>query len=485
MRKLANQLLGRKYLLLGVILTLGLILRLYKISNPIADWHSFRQADTSSVSRVYAEEGIDLLHPRYHDLSSIASGLQNPQGWRFVEFPIFNAFQAGLFQIFPVFSLEVWGRLVAIFSSLVSIVFLYLLGKRFLGTAGGLLAALFFAVLPFNIYFSRVILPEPLAVALGLAALWFFVLWTDREKQYFIYLAAGLFALAILVKPFIAFYGIVMIYLAWSKYGFHGMLRQPKLWIFFSLTLIPVFFWRAWMSQYLEGIPHAEWLFNGDGIRFKPSFWWWIFGERIGRLILGGWLLVLLAVGLTKRLRGRYPWFIHAFAFSQFVYFSTVATANVRHDYYQTLSVPAITLVLALGTLTLWNLKALDKTLRRGVFFACLGFGLFFSAFQVREFYKINHPEIITAGKAADKILPKDALVIVPYGGDTAFLYQTQRKGWPYITLPIEEMVEVLGAQYFVSVNFDSQTAEIMEKYKVIERTDEYVIVDLMQQNDL
>jgi len=39
-----------EYLLLSIILILGFTVRLYKIGNPIADWHSWRQADTASVT---------------------------------------------------------------------------------------------------------------------------------------------------------------------------------------------------------------------------------------------------------------------------------------------------------------------------------------------------------------------------------------------------------------------------------------------------
>ena len=40
-------------ILLILILLLALILRWYKIDNPLADWHSWRQADTASVSQEY------------------------------------------------------------------------------------------------------------------------------------------------------------------------------------------------------------------------------------------------------------------------------------------------------------------------------------------------------------------------------------------------------------------------------------------------
>lgn len=472
-----------QFVTLFLILAIGFVARLYKIDNPIADWHSWRQADTASVTRFFVQDGIDLLRPRYHDISNIASGYDNPRGWRFVEFPLYNGLHAAAFKVYPVFSLEKWGRLVSVAASLVTTIFVFLLGGRFLGTAGGLLAAFFFAAAPFGVYFSRVVLPEPTAVLFATASLWFFVLWIDKGKLWQVVLSGMLFSLAILIKPFTVFFAAPMLYMGWAKYGLRGMANQVGLWIFLSLSLSPFFFWRGWMwsQDFLRGIPHWKWAFNGDEIRFKPSFWWWIFGERLGRLILGIWAAVPFVLGLVKPGRGKFPWFIHSFIGGQFLYSVVVATASVRHDYYQTLWLPAVSLVLAAGTLVLWNLAGSDRSLRRLAAVATVVAGLALSGYQIRGFYQINNPAIISAGTAADKLLPADALVIAPYSGDTAFLYQTKRSGWPYITLPLQEMIDDLGAQYYVSVNFDAQTKDIVNKYKVLEQTNDYVIVDLRQ----
>lgn len=108
----------KEYFLLFFILALAFLVRLYGINRPLADWHSWRQADTSSVSRIYFEQGIDLLHPRYYDISSIQSGVYNPHGFRFVEFPIFNLFHALLAKIGGPLNFEGWGRMVSILASL-------------------------------------------------------------------------------------------------------------------------------------------------------------------------------------------------------------------------------------------------------------------------------------------------------------------------------------------------------------------------------
>ena len=468
-----------EYKVLFLILLLGFVVRLYKIDNPVADWHSWRQADTASVSRIYVNEGINLLYPRYHDISTIQTGIFNPNGYRFVEFPLYNVLHAFLTGILPFYSLEVWGRLVSVIFSLISGLSIYYLGRRFIDVRGGLLASLFFLFIPFNIFFSRVILPEPLAVSLGLAALVFFVSYNDSGRNWKLYVSALFLSLGVLVKPFVLFYSFPMLYLVIKKHGLKKIFQDASLLIplliFVDIVIIPFILWRSWIGKFPEGIPFWKWAFNGDKIRFRPSFWRWIFGERIGHLILGSWGLVPFATGLIARSKNAFEKY---FFIGALIYVFLIATANVRHDYYQTLIIPAVALVLARGSLWMWGTKEFDMKLSRGILIFSLGVGLITGGLQVKEFYNINHPEIILAGKSVDKLVPKDALVVAPYNADTAFLYQTKRWGWPFVDRSIENLIEN-GANYYVSVNYDSQTRQFMEMYEVVKQTDEYVIMNL------
>ena len=123
--------------LLVLIFVLGFVVRLYRFDNPVADWHAFRQSDTNAVSTIFAREGINLLYPRYFDISNIQSGIDNPKGYRFVEFPIYNTVQAGLFGIFGILALEQWGRLISILATLAGAYFVYLLTKKYANELAG------------------------------------------------------------------------------------------------------------------------------------------------------------------------------------------------------------------------------------------------------------------------------------------------------------------------------------------------------------
>lgn len=462
--------------LLILILIGGFAVRLYKINSPIADWHSWRQADTASVARIYLDKGINLLYPQYYDVSSIQTGYYNGEGLRFVEFPIYNAAHVILFKIVPKFGFEVAGRLVSIFCSLITAFLIYLLCKKYIGQIGAFFGLFFFAFLPFNIYYSRVILPEPMAVMFAILSVWLFTKFIDKEKNIYLFLSSFAFALSILVKPYASFYAVPILYLALKKYGFKFLMKIP-FYIALDIALIPLFLWRAYFFEKVVGIPPFAWAFNGDGIRFRPSFWWWIFGQRLGSLILGIWGTALFILAFIKN--DKKNLFTETMALGAFIFVSVVATANVRHDYYQTLIIPAVAIVLAKGSSFVWHLDGIrSKIILSIIIFLMLAIG----AYQIKEYYKINHPEFVIAGAEIDRIAPKDAKVIAPNNGDTAFLYQTKRFGWPVLDRSIEEAIQ-LGAKYYVSVTFnDTDTVNFKKRFKTVEENNQFIILDLTQE---
>ena len=115
------------WVLFGFIIILAASVRLYKFTNPIADWHSWRQSDTAAVSKIFAQQGINVLYPRYYDISNVQSGVDNPKGYRFVEFPLFNIIHAGLFKTVGVLTIDEWGRVTSILFSLLSTTFIFLI----------------------------------------------------------------------------------------------------------------------------------------------------------------------------------------------------------------------------------------------------------------------------------------------------------------------------------------------------------------------
>jgi len=140
-------------LLVIALLALGLIVRLYKIDAPLADWHSWRQADTAAVSRNFVRDGFNLLYPQSDSLLALNEhGLANPNRYFINEFPLYNALVAVLYRQFGV-NVAI-GRLVSIFFSLIGALALFGLTRTLLGIYPSLLALAYYLLLPYNVYYS-------------------------------------------------------------------------------------------------------------------------------------------------------------------------------------------------------------------------------------------------------------------------------------------------------------------------------------------
>lgn len=464
------------------ILVLGFALRLYRFDSPLADWHSWRQSDTSSVSRNFVEKGFNVLLPTYHDLSNVPSGKDNPHGYRLVEFPVFNVLQAGAFSIFGFLTLEQWGRLVSIIASLFSTILIYLIVRKYQSEISAIISAFLFATLPFSVYWGRAILPDSLAIAFILSATYFFSSWIDNQnKKLSLTLSAIFFALAFLTRPFTLFLTLPAVFLAFNKFGL-AMFRNKYLWLIALGSLLPLGIWRNFIFQHPEGVPASDWLFNAAGIRFKGAFFYWLFADRIGRLILGYWGLVLLSCGfLVKAKKENYLFFL-SFALSSLIYLTVIAGGNVQHDYYQILILPALAIFAGLGgEFLIKNTRELGRQLAgKALFVLSLVFCLLFGWYFIRDYYNINNPSIVKAGAEIDKLIPENAKIIAEYGGDTTFLYQTKRSGWASFEKSIPEMVK-LGADYLALPNPNNEDLNFSKDYKLIKLTSEYALFNLRQ----
>ncbi|HLD24621.1 MAG TPA: hypothetical protein VJB96_01760 [Patescibacteria group bacterium] len=463
-----------------IIIAITVILRLYKIESPVADWHSFRQADTASVARIFVDRGIDLLRPRYHDLSNIQSGKDNPEGWRMVEFPLYQGIAAFVTRLFPIVSIELSLRIVTIAAAA--------------GTAwllmqmAGPLAGFVYAVLPYSVFFGRTVLPETFAVFWAMLSLF---LLSRGDKPDFakasagkgnwgeLMLASTAGAIALLVKPTAGFLLLPIPYLVYRRHGFsfHSLVRIVA---YSFICLLPLWWWRGWITQFPEGIAVYDWLFNKGNIRFKGAWFQWLFAERVGKLILGYWGLIPFGLGILTPNTKKEGWLFYFLGLGGLLYLIVFAAGNVQHDYYQIILLPIVSIYVANGLVFLVTHRGFSPVARTLLTVTCALFMLAFSWYTIRTFYWINRPEIIEAGMAADAILPKDAKVIAPYNGDTTFLYQTKRIGWP-LGFDIDQKL-AMGATHYVTVSptdNDWETKTLAEQYTVVIRNEKFAIIDL------
>lgn len=472
--------------ILGSILFVALLLRLYHINAPLADFHSWRQADTAAVARNFETKGFDLLKPTYDDYSNIQSGVDNPKGYRFVEFPIYNALFAGLHSALPFVSLETWGRLVSIFFSLACIAALYYLALVEVGRIPAIFSAISFAIMPFFVYFSRTILPDNAAVSLAIGSIFFLHLFTTssnkRRKIVWFFLSSFIFALALLIKPTAAFYGIPLLFLFVRKYKFTTP-RQLHILLFFFIAVSPLLLWRYYITQFPEGIPASSWLFTqvntfeGEkDIFMRPAFFRWIFYERINNLILGGYLTFFFVLGFIRKQKSFLPFVITT---SSILYIFVFQGGNVQHEYYQIMAFPGIVLAIGLGASTLFEHKSIfiHTYLITPIIVGLFGISFLFSWFQVKGYYNIPQ-DLLLMSKIIQTFSKSNDLVVADRMGDTTLLYLSNRKGSPIFNKEPEEFKR-LGYSYILTDKSEIVLKLKEGNYSVLFENDQFALFAL------
>ena len=472
-----------------ILALIGFSIRLYHVNAPIADWHSWRQVDTAAVARNYLKNGINLLRPRYDDLSNIQTGKDNPMGWRMVEFPLYQFIAVGFKQVVGIFTIEVWLRLVSIAAITFGALLLGLLVSHYSDLVTGIVVEAVMLFLPYSIYYGRTILPDISSMTLAIASVYGVAkAFTDTEKKsitiqwFWIFLGSLFAACSLLVKPVGGFLLLPAAYLFVSNHK-HAKHWIIGLFVYSIIGLLPLVLWRQWILQFPEGIASYQWLLNEGGIRLKGAWFYWLFAERLGKLILGYWGLIPFGIGIMLAPSKKEGWLYRWWGIGILLFWIIVARGNVQHDYYQILVIPVVSIFVAKGFVFLFRNPFISKRVACLMSLVTVAFMFAFSWYTIRTYFWINRPEIIEAGRAADALLPKGAKVIAPYNGDTTFLYQTNRAGWP-IGFDIDGKI-AMGATAYVTVSptdNDFETKTLAEKYTVLVRNDTFAIIDLTKQ---
>ena len=464
------------------VFIISFLLRTYRIDNPVADWHSWRQADTAAVARNFATEEFNIFYPRAHNFfKQNPSDLDNPERYFLNEFPFYNAVVAIIYKCFGV--KERYARLVSIFVSSLTSMTLYLLVKKYSSKFIAGLSAFFFAVLPYNIYYGRVIMPDPTFIFFSVLSLFLVTCWLEKENLFLAVISSISLSLAMLVKPYAVFLGIPIAYLVLRKWGL-GVIKKTQVYLVFLLSLLPLAAWRYHINQHPEGMFGSEWLINATNIRFKGAFFRWMIFDRMNRLIFATGGFVLFWLGIISKRSKKEGLFFLSWLLAIAAYIGYFAMGNVAHDYYQMPLVPIGCCFMA---------KGFDFLVKKGKDFTshliniglAMGFVLLMLAFgwyETRGFFNINRWEIVEAGQEVDKLTSRDARVIAPYNRDPAFLYQTNRNGWSGLR-NVEELKKYIeeGATHYVSVNFDEVTNKLEQNCQVLKKRDKFIIINLQE----
>ncbi len=265
------------------------------------------------------------------------------------------------------------------------------------------------------------------------------------------------------------------------------------------LAVLPFILWRLWISQFPQGIPVSNWLLNNGNtttfpnwyhgynltflnklVALRPHWWYWLFQDRVGNLILGTYGVIPLFLGLAYRRKQSQSVAI-SLILGIILYFIIIAQGNIQHDYYQVLIIPSLSIICGLGYFYIYQIIFKSYFLKISSIIFIFALSTYFSYDRVIEYYKINNQNIITAGQKVDQITPSNSIIIAPYNGDTALLYQTNRFGYPIEIYNFNNIKTEFPNRpiYFVSPNFDNYTNSVIKQFPTLYRNDQYIILEI------
>jgi hypothetical protein len=431
---------------LGLIVILGIGLRLYRIAGPFSDWHQYRQFDTAAIARNLSEDSLNVFYPQ-------VDWRGNSPGYVEVEFQAFTFVVAALYRAFGVH--EWLARALNLLFYAFTAILLYHLASAVFSRRAALLAAGFYSILPISYSVSHSFQPDTFMVFCTLAGIYYFWLWTEGGSLPALAFSAAATATAAMIKPFCLYAAVPLIYLCWRKFGWR-FLARPVLWVYAVVVVVPMAAW------YL----HAYHLWELYGNTFG------IFGGRIKGVYLGAdspeqrllynlasrlvWMiatpvgLVLLAAGFRDRPPSR-NYVFHWWALGFLATIPLVPAGHAGHFYYQLPLVLIVAPAMGWGLTRLMERRILSE---RWAAAACLAI-LACSVWTVRPMIASGAEleQRMAFGKRVEQLTPANALIVFSYpleyrptwyshrtldgdliAGDPTDFYNSHRKGWSLFT---------------------------------------------------
>jgi hypothetical protein len=451
---------------LALVLVLGLVLRLKGVHNPLLDHPGWRQGDEASIARNFATLQYNILYPQTNYDGP-------PPNYVELELQIVPFLAATLYKIFGVH--EIFGRLITIAFSLGTVALLALFGRWLFSSAiAGVLAALFYAIMPGSVYYGRTFTPDAVMVFFMTAALYALCrLGIDEERwrPRTVLWCAVLLTLALLAKP-VAIVAIVPVLVLMIE-----RIRSGRTFAVLPATavlLIPLLIF--WLYDKAVAA-HAEWhwtsgifalhvlpalqasLQSGGAFFLKFERFHVMLGE-VAHTMIGPGITALAVLGFLlppRVIRSRsllWSWLAAGLA-----YVYVVVTVE-RVDYYMFLLLPLAALTAA-GFITRLIGAMRQSTVHRRFKYLAAAAGLLalaaieFQNIQIVKPYYAYSKTVYRNATTLNKTLAPNVLVVVGHF-DPSVLYYIGRYGWeedPYVWILRDERSAIRkGARYFIVI---------------------------------
>ncbi|MBI2129658.1 glycosyltransferase family 39 protein [Candidatus Woesearchaeota archaeon] len=352
------------WIILALILILGFYLRSYHLDYPVIGYHNTKEVHTLAEARSFYKGG-DYLYLR----GDYTIPLVDPPKYSHVDnFPLYEwIFVIG----WKIFGMQLWvARLVTVFFALGAVVFTYLFVKKLFKREDiALLSAFFTSISPLLVFFGRNIQFDAPALFFMTAAIYFFLVWKEKQTMKNIVVFMVFFTLTGLTKyPFL----IIAIPLL-SIFPFETI-KSKKYWKQFGIGALIFIAFILWFL--LPNLAKAQTSSSGVGdemigrvleepFKMFTSEWWgtvFMFASKDNFTKIG---VIISIIGLCISLwhiRKQQHRFLVAWAVSFLVYGLLLINFMTGHNYYQMPFVPLVAILISSALLFIASIIPQIKT---------------------------------------------------------------------------------------------------------------------------
>ncbi len=446
--------------LVGVILVLGLVVRLKDFSGLPIDAHPMRQTDTECVAYFLYTGRATFLKPK----SCLMRPVANTDGYFFLEMPFYEGLIALGYKLLGVYP---WvARLINLCLYTLGSLALYGFMSKWWNERVAWLSVLVFAFVPGSIFFvGHAIHPDAMAVSFILISLFLGWKYKENGKLVNLLLSGLVLGISVASRPF----GLICLPLL----GYFLFLRKSKIrdyLIIFVLSVGVYGFWWWWIKKSGVDMSWENWVLNGREKLFDPGLlknliWKNVIGETMGKVVglLAGIGLIIGIIKKDKRIIPLVLWLLGVI-----FYWFIVPNGNLVHQYYADVYIPLAVILAAVGLDGIWNKSKILAVLILPV--------LIYNGVRTSNYHFDIRGNGVAVGIAEEikKEIPEDKKIIYLAKDDSIPLSLSHRQGWMLGEWPTDVAVHIWAFMEMRNYKFDY----IVEpKYRVDLKTEDWEII--------
>lgn len=337
-----------------IMLTAGLGVRLFDLTDPPLDFHPTRQLRGAIIARGIYYKILPDADPQLQQMAAFYAETMGK-----FEPPILETLVAYTYRLMG--NESVWvARLYSSLFWIIGGVFIYLLGRRMTSTAGGMTALGYYLFLPFAVQASRSFQPDPMMVMWLVIFTYALYQWGEKPSWKWTVITGVAGGLAILTKP-VAVYIVAAAAVAGVLYtlGLSKSLRRGEVWVMLLLMAIPSLGYYFLLGRSDAGDYIANWTIALSHLIIEPAFYvrWLSFVQN--------WMsfpIILLALIGVVIASPRNKALLCGLWVGYFIYGLTLPYQMYTHNYYHLQLVPILGLSLtAVGQVIYAHLREQSK----------------------------------------------------------------------------------------------------------------------------